>query len=115
MDTPLQPLAIRHMTFDEFSKMNRARCDGAFHRGEAPWGIDRWALAIAGEAGELCNLVKKCIRGDFTFESQRQNILNELADVMTYCDLAISYLDANTAQVIWDKFEKVNERIGWKS
>ena len=105
------------LMFKEFQDANRRRCEEGFgHRvawDEPAWPLQNWALAIAGEAGELCNLVKKCLRGDFTIEKKRQEILAELADVITYCDLAMSALDADTASELKAKFDIVSERIGW--
>lgn len=100
------------MEFKDFQAMNRKRCVETFHES---WPIQNWALAIAGESGELCNLIKKCIRGDFTFEEKRQEILDELADVITYCDLAISELKASTEETIISKFDVVSARYGWKA
>ena len=58
------------LTFAEFQAMNKARCEGGFLHpvawNEPSWPLQNWCLAVAGEAGELCNLVKKCLRGDFT-------------------------------------------------
>lgn len=104
-------------TFTSFQERNRDRCENGFgHRvafDEPSWPLQNWALAIAGEAGELCNLVKKCLRGDFTIEEKRDEILAELADVITYADLAISSLSASTGDTVRAKFAIVSERIGW--
>ncbi len=98
-------------TFEEFQATNNARCVESFHRSE-PWPIPMWCLAIAGEAGELCNLVKKVERGDFTMESQRQAILEEVADVITYCDLLMTQMGASTADEVRRKFNVVSQRVG---
>ena len=106
------------LTFEDFQEMNRRRCEGGFGHGVAwddpVWPLQNWALAIAGESGELCNLIKKCLRGDFTIEEKRQEILDELADVITYCDLAISSLNADTGSAVIAKFDVVSKRIGWQ-
>ena len=103
--------------FAAFQNTNRRRCEEAFgHRvawDEPSWPLENWALAICGEAGELANLVKKCLRGDFTVQEKRGEILDELADVITYCDLAISSLGADTGETVWAKFRKVSDRVGW--
>lgn len=105
------------LTFREFQAMNKQRCTEGFGHGVAwdneTWPLQNWALAIAGEAGELCNLVKKCLRGDFTVGEKRAEILAELADVMTYCDLAMSALSADTGETVLAKFDVVSQRIGW--
>ncbi len=103
------------MTFEEFQALNRKRCNESFHKDGDWWPIQNWSLAIAGEAGELCNLVKKVIRGDFPLEQVRQEILHEIADVMIYCDLAMTCLEADTGEEIMRKFDIVSERIGWRA
>lgn len=104
------------MTFDHFQAINALRCREAFGHGPGAdnWPLQNWALAIAGEAGELCNLVKKCLRGDFTIDSQRDEILAELADIITYADLAITHLNANTGAALAEKFDHVSDRRGWR-
>jgi NTP pyrophosphatase (non-canonical NTP hydrolase) len=103
------------LTFAAFQHLNRQRCDEAFTHGVEDWPIQNWALAIAGEAGELCNLIKKIIRGDFTVEEKRDEIIEELADVITYCDLAMSRMGVATDDSLLRKFDKVSERRGWSS
>jgi NTP pyrophosphatase (non-canonical NTP hydrolase) len=106
---------VSHLSFSEFQALNKRRCEERYHSltGTGSWPIQNWALAIAGESGELCNLIKKVIRGDFALEVKREEILKELADIITYCDLAVSCLEAETGQIVMDKFNEVSERIGW--
>ena len=109
---------MAELTFHKFQEMNRLRCEEGFGHAVAwddpGWPLQNWALAIACEAGELCNLIKKCLRGDFTVPERRQEILHELADIMTYCDLAMSSLSADTATEIQAKFEIISARVGWR-
>lgn len=42
------------------------------------------ALALAGEVGELANLVKKYERGDFGFDEMISSLPGELADILIY-------------------------------
>jgi len=105
------------LTFARFQEMNRQRCEGGFGHEVSwdndVWPIQNWVLAVCGESGELANLVKKCLRGDFTVEEKRQEILSELADIITYCDLAVSSLSADTGTELIRKFDEVSGRIGW--
>lgn len=101
------------LTFADFQALNRRRCNDVFHPEGEWWPIELWSLAIAGEAGELCNLVKKVIRGDFTLEEKRAAILDEIADVITYCDLAVTLLGADTGEILMSKFDAVSSRSGW--
>lgn len=51
--------------------------------------IVHFALGIAGEVGELVNLVKKVNRGSTTYTTEHTNLRNEMADVLIYlCDMA---------------------------
>lgn len=104
------------MNFTDFQELNARRCREHFHELTVlgKWELADWCLAIAGEAGELCNEVKKVKRGDSSLEARRGAFLAELADVMTYCDLAISSLAAKTDEVIGEKFDVVSARVGWK-
>ena len=42
------------------------------------------SLALAGEVGELANLVKKHDRGDFSFDELLSQMPGELADIFIY-------------------------------
>ena len=99
------------MRFAEFQEANDKRCKESFH-GSDGWPVPMWCLTIAGEAGELCNLVKKVERGDFTLESVRHQVLEEIADVITYCDLLMTQLGADTATELSRKFNIVSDRVG---
>lgn len=101
------------LTFGLFQDANALRSKEAF-AGSHEWGVSEIALAIAGEAGELCNIVKKINRGDFTLDEKRLEVLKEAADTITYCDKLITKLGARTDEVLRQKFNEVNERVGWK-
>jgi NTP pyrophosphatase (non-canonical NTP hydrolase) len=101
------------LTFQAFQDANTLRSKEAF-AGSHEWGVSEIAVAIAGEAGELCNIVKKINRGDFTLEEKRLEVLKEAADTITYCDKLITKLGARTDEVLRQKFNEVNERVGWK-
>jgi NTP pyrophosphatase (non-canonical NTP hydrolase) len=94
--------------------MNKTRCEAVFPPSET-WTPVEWTLAIAGEVGDLCNLLKNVRRGDFTLEAVKPEVLNEIADVMTYCDLLITKLGANTDEVILNKFNEVSACMGYSA
>lgn len=103
------------MEFDEFQKLSDRRCSEAFPECD-DWDARDWAMAVAGEAGELCNLLKKVRRGDLSLEDRdtRRRLLSELADVITYSDLMITRtFNARTEDVILEKFYEVSRRVGW--
>lgn len=102
------------LTFQEFQALNKRRCEEAFHRvGDDIWPIQNWMLAIAGETGEACNLMKKVLRGDFTIDAARPELLKECADIICYTDLAITHLQADTGETVMAKFNEVSRRVGW--
>lgn len=100
------------LTFKQFQRRNAERCRVAFDPDLHT--VEFFMIAIAGETGEMCNLYKKVMRGDFSLETQRTEILNELADIITYCDLLITKLGADTEDVLIDKFRTVSKRRGYE-
>lgn len=101
-----------NLTFERLQQTNKLRCEKAFGREVKDWNAEQWACAIAGEAGELCNIVKKVFRGDFALNEVRGEILEEIADIITYCDLMMTFLDADTGTEVAKKFNKVSARRG---
>lgn len=75
-------------------------------------------LALAGEAGELANALKKILRGDtkHSHVEYRQNLLMELADVIMYSALLADNLGVNIDDICTEKLDQLeyNERVGWK-
>lgn len=64
------------------------------------------ALGLAGEAGEVCNKVKKIFRDNdgVVSEEKRADLLSEIGDVLWYCaalanDLNLSLEDIATANI----------------
>jgi NTP pyrophosphatase (non-canonical NTP hydrolase) len=107
------------------SAVNLARCtapDG-FNHPLASWSAAEWTNAVAGEAGEACNLAKKLIRHrdgvpgnkkpeDKDQDSLRRRIAEELADVVIYCDLAMASVGYDFATVIRDVFNRKSQELG---
>ncbi len=69
------------------------------------------ALALAGEVGELANLVKKLERGDFGFGELMASLPGELADILIYV-LKIAYQsDVDLERAFLSKVEQNRERF----
>jgi NTP pyrophosphatase (non-canonical NTP hydrolase) len=97
------------MEFTFFQQVNARRCRELFD--ENSHNEEFYCIAIAGEVGEMCNEVKKVLRGDYPMTPTiRKKILEELVDVMTYCDLMITKLGGNTEVEIVRKFNTVSDR-----
>jgi hypothetical protein len=87
------------------------------------WSMNDWAVALAGEVGELCNLLKKNHRGLATDERYmldgpyaelaKERVVSELCDIITYADLMMSKLGYKTSYELIGKFNEVSERVGY--
>lgn len=68
-----------------------------------------YLIAMSGECGELLNKLKKIKRGDFPLN--REEIAEEVTDVLTYTFLLLSELGIDVENAIMKKYEKVNQRL----
>lgn len=111
------------LNFEELREANVARCNSrAFNHTLNEWPPTEWTNAIAGEAGEACNVTKKMKRGDygppFTVDGLPVNggwesdLGKELADIIIYVDLCAARCGIDLGQVIRDKFNEVSDRVG---
>ena|SRR5579872_1631052 len=111
-------------SFDTLRSANIARCEDVFHEVKE-WTPTDWACAMAGEAGEACNKVKKLRRLDGAdknilemFPEKREmladEIVEELADTVIYCDLLAARLNRDLSKAIIEKFNKVSKERGSK-
>ena len=100
------------MEINEFAKMSYER-----NKNNDPGNIYDWEfhlIGMSGECGELLNKLKKIKRGDF--QLNKEEMAEEVADVITYALLLLSELGVDPEQTILSKFEKVNQRLasgGW--
>jgi NTP pyrophosphatase (non-canonical NTP hydrolase) len=89
-------------------------------QGLQSWSLSDWACALAGETGELCNVVKKLNRnrdgliGNKETPEQLQAALgDEIADVYVYLDLFARRAGFNLEDVVRKKFNEVSLRNGF--
>jgi NTP pyrophosphatase (non-canonical NTP hydrolase) len=95
------------LTFEELRDVNVKRCEDVFFPLDS-WTPSDWACALAGEAGEACNAVKKLNRGDGNVEE----VGKELADTIIYADLLAARLGIDLAAAVVEKFNEVSEKRG---
>ena len=95
------------MTIKFFQKINKIRCEQMYHKID-DWSESDWAVALAGETGELCNFIKKRRRGDDIHVS---DCAKELADVVTYAVLFAEKLNIDLETYLIDKFNEVSDRM----
>lgn len=110
------------MYLEEISKANRERAE-AWHVGATgEWNAADWSNAMAGEAGEVCNAVKKLRRiecglaqakGPHTREEALAEIATEIGDTFLYLDLLASHLGIDLGDAIRETFNRVSDREGF--
>lgn len=84
--------------------------------GHSYWSEMKWGCAIAGEAGELCNKLKKYERqmpGDPSRMELFKGISDEMADVIIYIDLLADSLGISLERAIQRKFNATSEKHGY--
>lgn len=74
--------------------------------------VDYLAIALAGEVGEACNVVKKWLRGDFETNEFREFLYQELPDVLIYLVLLAEAAGFSLQDAYVDKKEYNNVRYG---
>lgn len=108
----------------DISQVNLARCLRWHPGGINSWSLSDWAVALAGEVGEACDVIKKLNRirdnlpgnykvGQLTVESLNGQLANELADVYLYLDLLAQVAGIDLPSAIRAKFNEVSERNGF--
>jgi NTP pyrophosphatase (non-canonical NTP hydrolase) len=110
------------LTFAAVSKLNRERCE-RWHPGfpDDGWTGADWATAMAGEAGEACNVVKKLRRAQFGIVQAaadpgpelRAKLATEIGDTFLYLDLLAQYYGLDMQRCVADTFNRVSEREGF--
>lgn len=113
------------LDFDTLRKTNVRRCEESFHDLDS-WTPTDWACAMAGEAGEACNEVKKLRRrfgrdgwvdvpASFLqthFPDDLKKIGHELADTVCYLDLLAARFGIDLGEAVREKFNIVSKRRG---
>lgn len=75
-------------------------------------GLEYTTLGLAGEAGEVCNKVKKIIRdnGGIVTDDVRGKISDELGDVIYYWARLADELNLSCESILLKNVEKLNSR-----
>lgn len=82
-----------------------------------------WSTALAGEVGELCNMIKKMQRverggldGGSSYSAKditREMLKEEIGGIAIYLDLLTSLLDISLEEAIVDTFNSKSEKHGF--
>lgn len=128
-DFGAQPLKVRgsrvelepYQSLVHVSVINRQRAERWHGDGLHSWSLADWAVALAGECGELCNVVKKLnrvrdgLRGNRESpEELRQMLADEIADVFLYLDLLAQSQRLLLEEVVRAKFNATSDRLGFE-
>lgn len=111
------------LTFDEFSSTNHERALLWHKGGLEEWSIADWAVATAGECGEICDAVKKLRRVEEGVNSNNPRqpadrdaamaeIKKEIGDTAVYLDLLAQRCGFSLEDCIREVFNKISEREG---
>ncbi len=83
-----------------------------------------WTTALAGEVGELCNMIKKIQRverggvdGGSSYTAKditKEMLKEEIGGIAIYLDLLASLLDISLEEAIVDTFNSKSEKYGFK-
>lgn len=111
-----------HRTFETVSRVNRERSLEWHPGGLEDWSPAEWGNALAGEAGELCNVLKKLLRCETGARQanglQRKELLDmaakEIGDTYLYLDLVAQRLGLDTYECIQGAFNQVSDREGFE-
>ena len=105
-----------HINFADLRRANLKRLREFGHGDlETGWSEMEWGCALAGEAGELCNILKKINRqlpDDLPVAQLRMMAAKEIADTLIYLDLIAAKLDINLSFITKFKFNEVSEKRG---
>lgn len=111
------------LDYQTVARTNEARC-ALWHPGfpdDTEWSLADWSNAVAGEVGELCNVVKKIRRHEGGFRDVnlldlqvlRMMAGNEMADVILYTDLLATKMRLNLSYFVAHKFNEKSIEQGF--
>jgi len=110
------------MDFNDFSVLNRRRCESprGFNHSINGWSLSDWLVATMGELGEAANIAKKLNRvrdgilvNTETLEQLAGMLADELADTFIYLDLIFQSIGVRLEDAVVAKFQKTSKKIGF--
>jgi NTP pyrophosphatase (non-canonical NTP hydrolase) len=106
------------LSFEQLRQVNAVR-GVEWNKGNvSPDDILFRAVELGGEAGEVCNAVKKLMRfkagmvGGKDFAQSHADIAKELADVVICADHCAEALNIDLGQAVKDKFNETSAKYG---
>lgn len=107
------------MTLDELMHLQQEF--DSKHKSKFPWNceitddnlemLEFLLVSLLGELGEVSNIVKKVVRGDFLLEDKKAEIAEEMADMFIYM-MKLSYqMGIDLESACLEKIKKNQERF----
>lgn len=110
-------MTIADMDFlSQLRRVSKVRVSRFGHGELSGWSPLQWGYAVAGEVGELCNLLKKYERQmptDPSRDALTGEIGREIADVLIYLDLLAALFEFDLARVTALKFNSTSKKYGF--
>lgn len=104
------------LSFNTLRKVNEARCKKIYDTDVLKeWSEGDWAVAAAGEMGEICDAIKKRKRGydkPGKPAPTKKDVADEIADTICYLDLLACKMGIDLSEAIASKFNEVSDRFG---
>lgn len=102
------------MTFAEFAAANRKRCEApdGFGRKVGPESSMPMTLGLGEEAGEVLGKVRALLEFSKRKKATVQDVLDEIADVVSYADLLAQCMGSTLEAALIAKWNRVSERCG---
>lgn len=110
------------LTFDDFTRANRERCGaskavGGFGRPvdevNAQALIQALVLGVAEEAGEVAGATRTLLGISAHKVATVEDVADEIADLVSYCDLLAAALGTDLATALVRKWNRVSEKRGY--
>lgn len=108
------------LTFKTFSRINYERSREWTDTDQFDWTSADWMIALIGEVGEACNIMKKLQRASSGMRGNNESILElqealraEVADIMTYLALFASHNNIDLEAEVISKFNAVSRKHGF--
>lgn len=102
-----------NLTFEKLRDAN-VRRQAIWQSGGQPFTALYFSNALGGEAGEVQNVIKKLERermGHRGSRATREDLADELADVIVYADLLAEVCGIDLGQAVIDKFNATSEKL----
>jgi NTP pyrophosphatase (non-canonical NTP hydrolase) len=103
------------LLFVDLTRANTRRLRVFPGHSDDPWNANDWMVAVTGEVGELANKLKRLRRNVVVRNKplpSKQELAEEIADIVIYLDLLATYLGIDMGNAIHDKFNLVSAEIG---